>query len=72
MTFALDSRNLSSFDSSVSAWIAEAGNYEVRIGASSKYIKLKASFVLAKDLTVKKESVSLVPKEKINELKPGK
>jgi beta-glucosidase len=72
LTFVLDSRNLASFDTALSSWIAEAGNYEVRIGASSKDIRLKASFALAKDLNVKKESVSLVPKEKISELKPAR
>jgi beta-glucosidase len=72
LTFTVDSRRLSSFDPAISSWIAEAGNYQVSIGASSKDIRQKASFSLAKDLTVKKESVSLLPKEKVNELKPTK
>jgi beta-glucosidase len=71
LTFVLNSHNLASFDTNSSSWIAEAGNYEVMIGASSKDIRLKATFTLAKDQVVKKESVSLVPKEKINELKPS-
>jgi beta-glucosidase len=66
----LDSRSLSSFDTARSSWVAEAGKYEVKIGGSSKDIRQSATFTLVKDLTVKKESVSLVPKEKINELKP--
>jgi beta-glucosidase len=72
LSFVIDSRRLSSFDPVSSSWISEAGNYQVRIGASSKDIRQKASFSLAKDLTVKKESVSLLPKEKIAELKPVK
>jgi beta-glucosidase len=72
LAFTIDSRRLSSFDPAISSWIAEAGNYQVSIGASSKDIRQKASFSLAKDLTVKKESVSLLPKEKVNELKPAK
>jgi beta-glucosidase len=72
LTFVIDSRRLSSFDSASSSWVAEAGKYDVKIGASSKDIKLNSSFSVAKDITVKKETVSLVPKEKINELKPGK
>jgi beta-glucosidase len=72
LTFVIDSRRLSSFDPDSSSWIAEAGKYEVKIGASSKDIRQSASFSLAKDLTVKSETVSLVPKEKINELKPVK
>ena len=72
LSFVIESRRLSSFDPVSSSWISEAGNYQVRIGASSKDIRQKASFSLAKDLTVKKESVSLLPKEKIAELKPVK
>ncbi|MCX6254446.1 MAG: glycoside hydrolase family 3 C-terminal domain-containing protein [Bacteroidia bacterium] len=72
LTFIISSHNLSSFDPASSSWIAEAGKYEVMIGASSRNIRQSASFSLAKDLTIKKESVSLVPKEKINELKHAK
>ena len=72
LSFVIDSRRLSSFDTATSSWIAEAGKYEVRIGASSKDIKQTASFDLGKNITVKKESVSLVPKDKIAELKPAK
>jgi beta-glucosidase len=72
LTFIISSRNLSSFDPASSSWIAEAGKYEVMIGASSRDIRQSTSFSLAKDLTVKKESVSLMPKEKINELKHTK
>jgi beta-glucosidase len=72
LTFKIDGRSLSSFDPASSSWIAEAGKYEVKIGASSKDIRQSASFSLAKDLTVKRETVSLVPNEKINELKPVK
>lgn len=70
LTFMIDSHNLASFDPSVSSWIADAGTYEVKIGSSVQNIKLTASFNLAKALTVKKESVALVPKEKVNEIKP--
>jgi beta-glucosidase len=70
LTFTLDGRSIASFDPSVSSWIADQGNYEVKVGASSEDIKLKASFNLSKALTIAKESVALVPKEKVNEIKP--
>lgn len=70
LTFDLDSRSLSSFDPASSSWVAEAGNYNVKIGASSEDIRLDAVFTLGKELVVKKVSASLIPKEKINELKP--
>jgi hypothetical protein len=44
----------------------------VLLGTSSSDIRLKVSFALGENLMVKKESVSLVPKEKVNELKPNK
>jgi beta-glucosidase len=72
LSFVIDSRNLSSFDSASSSWIAEAGKYEVKVGASSKDIKQSASFSLSKDLTVKKETLSLLPKEKVNEIRASR
>ena len=70
LSFVIDSRRLSSFDTTTSSWIAEAGKYEVRIGASSQDMRQTAAFDLGRNITVKKESVSLVPKEKIAEIKP--
>jgi beta-glucosidase len=72
LTFIINSHNLASFDPKLSTWVAEAGNYKVKVGASSKDIKLEAGFTLAKELPVQKESTSLLPKVTINELKPGK
>ncbi|MGB4293315.1 MAG: glycoside hydrolase family 3 C-terminal domain-containing protein [Bacteroidales bacterium] len=70
LTFTLDPMSLASFDESSSSWIADAGKYTVKIGASSKDIRLTAQFNLPGNLTVKKESVALAPQVKINELKP--
>jgi beta-glucosidase len=72
LTFVIDAHNLASFDASSSSWIADAGAYTVKVGSSSKDIRQSASFTLAKDLTVKKETIALVPKQKIDELKPVK
>jgi beta-glucosidase len=62
--------DLASFNPETSSWIADAGQYTVRIGSSSKDIMQKASFSLGKAMNVKTESVALVPKEKIGEIKP--
>jgi beta-glucosidase len=72
VAFVLDARSLASFDTAASSWIADAGAYSVKIGASSKDIRQSAVFNLGKNLTVKKETVALMPKAKINELRPGK
>jgi len=69
LSFVLKLHQLASFDPAASSWIAEAGRYEVKIGASSRDIRQTGSFILDKDLIVKQESSALVLKEKINELK---
>jgi beta-glucosidase len=71
LTFTIDSRNLASFKTQQSSWIADAGRYEVKVGASSRDIRKTESFTLGKDLMVKKESVALVPKTEIREMKPS-
>lgn len=70
--FVLKPRQLSSFDPGSSSWIAEAGQYVVKVGASSRDIRQTASFTVEKDMTVKQESVALTPKVQITELKKGK
>jgi beta-glucosidase len=70
LTFTLDSRSLASFDTPSLTWIAEAGQYVVKIGASSEDIRQSASFTLARDLKVKKVTDSLAPKVAVDELKP--
>ena len=66
--FELDKRSLSSFWSGISAWVADKGDYEVRIGASSKDIKLKASFNLAKEIVVEKVHDVMYPNFMMKEL----
>ncbi len=72
LSFDITKMDLASFDPKVSAWVADTGTYTVKIGASSKDIRQTASFKLGNDISVKKESVALIPKEIINELKPAK
>jgi len=69
ITFILNAKNLASFNTAQSAWIADAGNYTVKIGASSVDIKLTQSFTLDKEITVEKVNKVLVPQVQINELK---
>ncbi len=69
LTFDLTPRSLASFDPSLSAWIAAAGEYTVNAGASSRDIRQSSTFSLAKSIKVKEESRVLIPTETINELK---
>ncbi len=68
LSFELDARALASFRSGISAWVADAGKYEVRIGASSKDIRLKASFDLAKTTVVERVHDVLYPNFAMKEL----
>jgi beta-glucosidase len=71
LSFVMDSRSLASYDSIASSWVAEAGKYVIKIGASSKDIRQSASFLLEKALTVKTASKALAPSRNINEWTPG-
>jgi beta-glucosidase len=68
LTFELDERALASFWSGISAWVADKGKYEVRIGASSKDIHLKESFNLPGDIVVEKVHDVLYPNFMFKEL----
>jgi beta-glucosidase len=65
LSFTLTPAELASFDSDASAWIAEAGTYTVKIGASSLNIKQFAPFELKKERLVEKVNKVLLPKVKI-------
>jgi beta-glucosidase len=69
LTFTLNAKDLASFNTDQSAWIADAGKYQVKIGASSEDIKLVKPFNLAKTITVEKVHKALAPQVAIDELK---
>jgi beta-glucosidase len=69
LSFTIKAADLASFYTNRQAWIADAGKYEVRVGSSSKQIEEKATFELAKDITVEKVSKVLTPEVAINEMK---
>ena len=69
LTFTVNPKDLASFNTAQSAWIEDAGKYEVKIGASSEDIKLAKAFTLSKTTTVEKVNKALVPQVDINELK---
>lgn len=72
LSFEINPRDLASFDEKETVWVAEAGDYEVRIGASSKDIRLKDNFNLDKDLIVERVNKVLTPQKEINRLRPNK
>jgi len=70
LTFELNARDLSSFDTASSSWLAEAGEYTIKADASSKNIKQTTSFRLSEDIIVKKVNKALSPQQEINTLRP--
>jgi len=68
LTFVLDEQSLASFWSGISAWVADKGKYEVRIGASSSDIRLKAPFNLLKDIVVEQVHDVMYPNFYMEEL----
>lgn len=63
LSFTLSAKDLASFDTSASAWVAEAGTYTLKIGASSRDIRQSAGFELDQPLTVEKVNKVLTMKE---------
>jgi beta-glucosidase len=69
LKFTFTAADLASFYTDKESWIADAGNYEVRAGASSADIRLKATFNLPNEIVVEKVNKALAPKAGISELK---
>lgn len=67
LAFTISKRDLASFDTQSSSWIADAGQYTVLVGASSKDIRQTGTFNLGNTMTVKKVTNALRPHREINE-----
>ena len=67
--FVINAKELASFDTKFSSWIAEAGIYTIKIGASSDEILQQANFKLSKELLVEKCNKVLQPQISITEMK---
>ncbi len=70
VTFTITATDLASFYTDKESWIADAGTYTVKAGASSTDIKSTATFNVSKEIMVEKVNKALSPTIQINELKP--
>ena len=59
VTFTLTPRDFTSFDEASSSWVAEAGTYTVKVGASSEDIRQTATITKPRQETVEKVSASV-------------
>ncbi len=67
VTFTLTDADLASFHTDRAAWIAEAGTYTVKIGASALAVRRQATFDLPRELIVEQVHNVLVPQVPIDE-----
>ena len=72
LSYDLTKRSLASFQSGNSAWVADYGDYQIRIGASSKDIRLKGSFNLPQDQIVEIVHDVMYPNFTMDELSQHK
>lgn len=70
ITLTLNPKDLASYITAKSAWVAEAGNYKVSVGASSLDIKQTADFSLPKELVVEKVQHVFPADKQFEDLKP--
>jgi len=70
ITLTLNPKDLASYITAKSAWVAEAGNYKVSVGASSLDIKQTADFSVPKELVVEKVQHVFPADKKFEDLKP--
>jgi beta-glucosidase len=68
LSFSLNASDLASFNTALSAWTAEAGEYTVKFGNAMQAM-VSGSFKLPKEVVVEKVNKVIVPKVVINEQK---
>lgn len=68
ISFKIETKDFASFDEATNSWIAEAGDYSLKIGASSKDINQTAAFKIANEIEVGKVSKALAPGREIAKL----
>jgi beta-glucosidase len=69
ISLTLTAKDLASFDTAKQSWVAEAGTYEAKVGASATDIKTSQKFEVAKSIVTEKVHNVLQPQVTISELK---
>jgi beta-glucosidase len=68
ITMVLTAKELASFNTSRTEWVADAGEYKVKIGSSCEKIEQSTAFSLEKEIVVEKVNKVSVPQAPINSL----
>lgn len=69
LRFELTAKDIASFDTGSTSWVAEAGTYIIKAGSSSDNILHTLAFNIPKDIVAEKCNKISAPKVSINELK---
>ncbi len=70
LSFSIQAKDIASFEEERAAWVAEPGEYQLQIGASSRNTKQSATFYLEEEIVVEQVTAhALAPKQKIKKLK---
>jgi beta-glucosidase len=69
LDFTIYSKDLASFDEENSRWLIEAGDYTLKVGASSQDIKLKENFNVENEITAGKVHKVMAPNREIKVLR---
>lgn len=68
LSFTIETRDFASFDEVRQGWIAEAGEYTLKAGNSSRNLPLSATFTIGQELDGGKVTKALTPQVPINRL----
>ena len=68
LEFVINTADIASFDQESSSWVAEAGEYALKVGASSLKIKQAGTFSLSETMNAGTVSRSLLPQKEINSI----
>jgi len=68
LTFALTAADLASYDTTAEAWVADAGAYQLKVGASALDTRQTATFSLPKSVITQKSRRLLAPQAQVVEM----
>ncbi len=70
LSFNVSAKDIASFDEDKSVWLVEAGNYVLKVGASSEDIKLEQNFEVKQDIIAEEVHKVMTPNQEIEVLRP--
>ena len=69
LTFTIETKDIASFDESRSEWVAEPGEYVLKVGASALKINATDKFNIKNELSAGRVNKAMVPQKEFSRLK---